>query len=252
MLAYRGGVSVSSSSVDEEIERALREHPATKGVLFNLAVTLVEVGGSIGLFQLGRGLGQSAVVSYLLGSLGPVAGGLAIWVRARKLSGASVAIFAFTALSAVVALVGSTAPKAWLYKDCAATALIGLIFLGSCVLARKPVIFYLAQRYGTDGTHEGMAVFDTMWERYRDFRVALYVIGYWWAALFLVQAAGTAVIIHQTRFSTGYDYDQILPVVAAGLGMAGSAVVGRRATVRGRERRAAAMAEGAGAVVEEA
>ena len=44
-----------------------------------------------------------------------------------------------------------------LYKDYAATALIGLIFLGSCVLARKPVVFYMAQRYGTDGTHDGMA-----------------------------------------------------------------------------------------------
>ena len=97
-----------------------------------------------------------------------------------------------------------------------------------------------------------MAVFGTMWERFRDFRVALYVIGYWWAALFLVQAAGTAVIIHQTRFSTGYDYDQVLPVVAAALGMAGSLVVGRRATVRGRARRAAAItgAAGAGTVIE--
>jgi hypothetical protein len=29
-------------------------------------------------------------------------------------------------------------------------ALIGLIFLGSCVLARKPLVFYFAQRHGTD------------------------------------------------------------------------------------------------------
>jgi uncharacterized membrane protein YphA (DoxX/SURF4 family) len=65
---------------------------------------------------------------------------------------------------AVIAPIGSHAPKVLLYKDCAVTALIGLIFLGSCVLVGKPVVFG--------------------------------------AALFLIQAAGTALIIHQTRYST--------------------------------------------------
>ena len=34
----------------------------------------------------------------------------------------------------------------------------------------------MAQRYGTDGTHAGMATFDQMWNTYRDFRVTMYVI----------------------------------------------------------------------------
>jgi hypothetical protein len=33
------------------------------------------------------------------------------WAKARKFSGASAAIFSFTALSAVTALIGSHAPK---------------------------------------------------------------------------------------------------------------------------------------------
>ena len=86
-----------------------------------------------------------------------------VWAKARKFSGASAAIFAFTALSATTALIGSTAPKALLYKDCAVTALIGLIFLASCVVARKPVVFYMAQRWGTDGTHDGWRP-STMWD----------------------------------------------------------------------------------------
>ncbi len=106
-------------------------------------------------------MGASDVVSYLVGSIAPVLGGIAIWIKARKFSGASAAIFSFTFLSAVIALVGSTTPKVLLYKDCAATALIGLVFLGSCVLAHKPVVFYMAQRYGTDGTHDGMSTFDS-------------------------------------------------------------------------------------------
>jgi hypothetical protein len=221
-------------SVHDEIAQGLKDHPAKKGMSFNALVTLIEIGGSIGLFHLAKGLGASDVVSYLVGSIGPVVGGLAIWIKARKFSGASASIFAFTAVSAIIALIGSTDPKILLYKDCAATALIGLIFLGSCVLARKPLVFYMAQRYGTDGTHEGMVTFDKMWSNYRDFRTGMYVTSYWWAALFLIQAAVTALIIGQTRFSTAYNYDQILPLVAIGLGILGSVALGRYFTSKGR------------------
>jgi hypothetical protein len=230
-------------SVHDEIAQGLKDHPAKKGMSFNALVTLIEIGGSIGLFHLAKGLGASDVVSYLVGSIGPVVGGLAIWIKARKFSGASASIFAFTAVSAIIALIGSTDPKILLYKDCAATALIGLIFLGSCVLARKPLVFYMAQRYGTDGTHEGMVTFDKMWSNYRDFRTGMYVTSYWWAALFLIQAAVTALIIGQTRFSTAYNYDQILPLVAIGLGILGSVALGRYFTSKGRARPDTAGAE---------
>jgi uncharacterized membrane protein len=213
---------------------------------FNLLVTAVEIGGSIGLFHLATRLGASDVVGYLVGSIGPVVGGLAIWIKARKFSGASASIFAFTAISAVIALVGSTNPKVLLYKDCATTALIGLIFLGSCVVVRKPVVFYMAQRYGTDGTHEGMATFDKMWDAYRDFRTSMYVTTYWWAALFLIQAAVTAVIISQTSFSAAYNYDQILPLAAIGLGILGSIALGRHFTRKGRARQDAASTDSPG------
>lgn len=230
-------------TVHDEIAQGLKDHPAKKGMPFNVLVTLIEIGGSIGLFHLARGLGASDVVSYLVGSIAPVVGGLLIWIKARKFSGASASIFAFTALSAIIALIGSTNPKVLLYKDCAATALIGLIFLGSCFLARKPVVFYMAQRYGTDGTHEGMATFDKMWSTYQDFRTGMYVISYWWAALFLVQAAVTAFIIRQSSFSTAYNYDQILPLAATGLGILGSIALGRYFARKGQTRRDTASAD---------
>ena len=229
-------------SVHDEIAQGLKEHPAKKGMPFNIFVTAVEVGGSIALFHLAKSMGASNVDSYLVGSIGPVVGGLAIWIKARKFSGASASIFAFTAISAIIALIGSTNPKVLLYKDCATTALIGLIFLGSCVLARKPLVFYMAQRYGTDGTHDGMATFGKMWSTYRDFRTTMYVISYWWAALFLIQAATTALIISQTSFSTAYNYDQILPLVATGLGILGSIALGRYFAGKGQRRRDAGLA----------
>jgi hypothetical protein len=230
----------ATPSVHDEIAEGLREHPATKRLRFNLFVTGVEIGGSIALFHLARSLGASDVDSYLAGSIAPVVGALMIWARARKFSGASAAIFAFTMVSALIALVGSTAPKVLLYKDCAATALIGLVFLGSCLVARKPVAFYLAQRYGTDGTHEGMSVFDTMWDTYAEFRRAMYVTSFLWAGLFLVQASATALIVRNVSYPTAYYYDQTLPFAATGLGIAGSIAIGRYFTRRGRAQAALA------------
>lgn len=87
--------------VHEQIAQGLREHSAKKGMRFNVLVTAVEIGGSIGLFHLARRLGASDVVSYLVGSIAPVVGGSMVWAKARKFSGASAAILAFTALSAV-------------------------------------------------------------------------------------------------------------------------------------------------------
>ncbi|HEY6538661.1 MAG TPA: VC0807 family protein [Candidatus Dormibacteraeota bacterium] len=237
-------VALDSPNVHERIARSLKEHPPKKGMWFNVAVTLVEIGGAIGLFHLAQGLGASDAASYLAGSAAPIVGATAVWVRARKFSGASAAIFAFTAVSAIIAVAGSSTPKVLLYKDCAATALIGLIFLGSCVVSRKPLVFHLAQRYGTDGTHEGMANFDTMWEIYTDFRTGMYVINYLWAALFVVQAAATALIIRQATYSTAYNYDQILPLVAVALGILGSIALGRHFAQKGRARGAAANAVG--------
>lgn len=204
-------MAFNAPTVHDQIAQGLKRHPAKKGIAFNILVTVVEIGGSIALFHLAQHRSASDVTSYLVGSIGPVVGGLTIWARARKFSGASAAIFAFTVLSALVALVGSTTPKALLYKDCAATALIALIFLGSCVGGHKPVVFYMAQRYGTDGTHDGLAIFDMMWDSYRDFRTGMYATSYLWAALFLIQAAGTALIIRQARYATAYNYDQTAP-----------------------------------------
>jgi hypothetical protein len=56
------------------------------------------------------------------------------------------------------------------------------------------------------------------------------------SALFLIQAAVTALIVHQASFSTAYNYDLILPLVAIGLGILGSIGLSRYFTRRGRAR----------------
>ncbi len=223
-----------------QIEQELKAHPAKKGLLFNIAVTVIEIGGALLLFHLTKSRGGSNVQAYLIGSAAPVLGGIVVWVRSRKFSGASAAIFAFTALSALVAVVGSTDPKVLLYKDCATTAVIGLVFGLSCVVMPRPVMFYFAQRYGTDGTRAGMSVFDSMWLAYAGFRRSMYLISIVWALVFLVQAGGTALIVASTSFDTAYNWDQILPIVALVVAMGLTFMISKRARREGKARQAAA------------
>lgn len=230
------------AEIDDEIERDGKAHPAKNGIAFNVAVTVLEIGGALALFHLAKALGVGDVGAYLIGSVAPLLGAAAVWIRSKKFSGASAAIFAFTALSAVVAVVGSTEPKVLLYKDCATTAVIGLVFGLSCVVLPRPVLFYFAQRWGTDGTAEGMSVFDRMWTAYPIFRRSMYVISIVWAVAFLLQAGVTALIVASTSFDVGYDWDQILPVVAIVLAAMITMVLARRAQQQGEAAGRAARA----------
>lgn len=232
--------------IDDAIDRDMQEHPAGNGIVFNVAVTVLEIGGALGLFHLATAFGAGDVEAYLTGSAAPLLGAVAVWIRSKKFSGASAAIFAFTALSAAVAVIGSTAPKVLLYKDCATTAVIGLVFGLSCVVMPRPVMFSFAQRWGTDGTREGMSVFDRMWAAYPAFRRSMYLISVVWAVAFLVQAGVTALVVASTSFDVAYDWDQILPVVAIALAAVVTALLARRAQRRGDARDGAAEVGGAG------
>ncbi len=106
-----------------------------------------------------------------------------------------------------------------------------------CRSSTRPTVVRSQCRYGTDGsTHEGVSNFDAMWEHYHDLRTGMYVTTVLWAGLFLVQAAGTALIVRNSDYSTGYTYDQTLPLAAVGVGVAGSVLIGRYFTSRGRTR----------------
>ena len=55
VFTYRWDMTPSVPTVHDEIAQGLKEHPAKKGMFFNALVTLIEIGGSIGLFHLAKG-----------------------------------------------------------------------------------------------------------------------------------------------------------------------------------------------------
>ena len=90
-------MTAGQPTAHDQIAQGLQEHPAKKGMPFNILVTAVEIGGSIALFHLAQRMGANDVVSYLIGSIAPVVSGFMVWAKARKFRGVSAAILAFTA-----------------------------------------------------------------------------------------------------------------------------------------------------------
>jgi hypothetical protein len=185
------------------------------GLWFSVAVTAIDAGVAIVAFQIARHAGASDSTAYFVAGIGPLLGGLAVWARARELSGASLAILAFMLLSTVIAVVGSHDPDALLYKDAVSTGLVGLIFGGSLLFPR-PLAFYFGQRYMTDGTHTGMEEWRAMW-RYRAFRHGNYAVTAVWATVYVIEAAIKAYVIHSNGFAAAYAWTQVLPWVATGV-----------------------------------
>jgi hypothetical protein len=73
----------------------------------------------------------------------------------------------------------------------------------------------------------------------------MYATSVLWAALFLVQAAGTALVVSQASYSTACNLDQTLPFVATALGIVGSIMIGRHVARRGRASAAVTDVNGA-------
>ncbi len=207
--------------------------PGYRGLVFNAVVTVVDVGVAIAAFQIARHVGASEAAAYVIGGVGPLLGNLVVWLRSRQASGASIAILAFTMLSAAAAFAGSRNPDALLYKDAVVTGLVGLIFAASMLFPR-PLAFHFGQRYGTDGTPDEMRQWASLW-RYRLFRRAQYSVTTVWAVVYLLEAAGKAYLIHSVGFGSAYTWSQLLPWAATAVAAALTVGLARHYARLGRE-----------------
>lgn len=184
---------------------------------FMIVLTAFEIGASILIVQLVKNHGGTDFAAYMWSLLPPLIGGIAYWVRTRHASGASAAILAFNLLSAAVAYFGSHDSKVLLYKDCAATGIIGVLFAASLLMPR-PLTFWFGQRFATDGTPASLAWWDGLW-RAPAFRRVHRQITMIWAVVMLAEAGLKALTIAHTSFQNGYMATQVIPVAATVIGI---------------------------------
>lgn len=209
-------------------------------VVFDVLLALV-------IFQVATSHGASDTAAYLLSSIGPVVGLGVEFVRHRRVDVVSLVILAVIGLSLIVSLVGSTDPKVLLLKDSVLTGGIGLVILISLTpLFRRPLMFYLGRKFGTDGTVEGVAWWDSLWQ-YESFRHSQRVITAAWGVGFVLEAILKAVWVLVLPFNVAYALNQVGPLlVTVGL-MAWTMIYARRVRRDGEARAAVRATDQSGA-----
>ncbi|WP_372411707.1 VC0807 family protein [Streptomyces luteireticuli] len=182
--------------------------------------------------------GVSKVSALLLISLWPVVETLISLAVRRRVDEFGVMMLALMLLGALSALAYNSTELVFV-KDSAITGLLGLVYLGSLALPR-PLMFYLGRRFATDGTPEGLARWNGLWQ-YPGFRRTQYVMTAVWGVAFLLEAVVRVVLTYVLPTGVMVVVNNALPAVVVALLVAWTIRTGKR-------RRAEAAARAASAV----
>lgn len=187
--------------------------------------------------------GVSKVNALLLISLWPVVETLLSLAVRRRVDEFGMMMLALMLLGALSALAYNSTELVFL-KDSAITALLGLVYLGSLAMPR-PLMFYLGRRFATDGTPEGLAHWNGLWQ-YPGFRRTQYLMTTVWGAGFLLEAVVRVVLTYALPTGTMVLVNNVLPAVVVAALVSWTIRMGKR----GRARQEAARAAAAGGAVE--
>ena len=132
-----------------------------------------------------------------------------------------------TLLLGAVGAVAYNSSKMIFLKDSALTGLIGLAFLGSLALAR-PLTFYFGRKFATDGTWEGVAWWNGLWERSAGFRATQRRLTVIWGVAYLLEAGAKAALVYRLSTGSMVAVSNTAPLVVTALLVAYTVRVGRR------------------------
>lgn len=186
-----------------------------------------DVGAPLIVYYPLRLLGASAVLALALAAavaLGRIA---YVAVRDRRFDG-------FAALMAVMfglglALTLATGdPRVTLAKDSVVTGVIGVAFLGSCVVGR-PLMHALARRMLPEARQ---AEADERWQNSPRYRRRLVVMSAVWGAILLTEAVVRIVLVYTLPVDVMFGLSHVLQLSAIGLAVLWSIAYGKRAKRR--------------------
>ncbi|MGW5684849.1 VC0807 family protein [Nonomuraea sp. NPDC003754] len=179
--------------------------------------------------------GFAPVTALLLASLWPV-GDLVLYLAVkRRVDEFGLMMLVLLLLGALSAVAYNTT-ELFFVKDSAITGLLGLTFLGSLAL-RRPIMFYLGRKFGTDGTPEGLAAWNGLWQ-YPGFRRTQYLMTTVWGVSFLLEAIVRIPLTYVLPTATMLLVNNVLPIAVVAALVTWTIFMAKR----GRARSAAATA----------
>lgn len=175
----------------------------------------LDFGLSLVIFFVAAAYGASDTAAYLLSSIGPGISLIVQAIVARRVDSVSLMFIAMLVLSAGVAFVGGDGdPTLLLLKDSALTGGFGLLCLLSMLRwAPRPLMYYFARKFATDGTPAAMGRWDERWHLDATFRAVVGTVTLVWGVGYLAEAlvkVGSALTM---SFDAAYLVDNLAPLL---------------------------------------
>ncbi|HTX03778.1 MAG TPA: VC0807 family protein [Candidatus Acidoferrales bacterium] len=136
--------------------------------------------------------GMPAIKALAIAAVIPLADILIGWVRLRKLQPLSLLILIVIVAGIVLSLISGDVRFA-LVKESFGTLAISLAFLGS-LLAPRPLMFWLAQQFTSEGNNAKKAQWEERWHSLPGFRIGMRKMTLVWGLGYLLDAVLRVVI----------------------------------------------------------
>ena len=164
-----------------------------RSMIGNVVLTLfLDAGLSVGAYLLVKGLGASLFQALLVGTLVAAARAVYVIIKRREVDAFSIfMIITFGVGLALSLLTGSA--RFLVAKDAISTGISGLIFLGT-LIAGKPMMFYLSQRFAAPTAAERTG-WHQRWAEAAAFRSHFRRLTLVWGIGFLLEAGLKLILV---------------------------------------------------------
>ncbi|MFD1544601.1 VC0807 family protein [Nonomuraea guangzhouensis] len=182
--------------------------------------------------------GVSTIAALTISGVWPAVEVLGIFLIKRRVDDFGVLALLVVGLGVLSALVFRSEEMV-LVKDSAATGLFGLVLLGSLLMPR-PLMFYFGRKFGTDGTEEGLAKWNDLWQ-YAGFRRTQRVLTLVWGVVYLAEAVARVVLSYVLSTSTMVLISTVLPIAVTAALVTWTIMYARRSRAAAERRNPAAF-----------
>ena len=193
------------------------------------------------------GAGLNPVAALLLSGIWPVLEMVVTIVRQRHLDEFSLFVLIGIVIGVLTA-VFSDSTRAVFLKDSITTGLLGVVFL--VTLPLKPLTFFLARRFATDGSKVQRDWWDGLWQ-YPTFRRTKRGLGAAWGLALIGEAAIRAVLTYRLGPQAMVVANNVIPYVVIAVMVFVSITVGKRSRAAAQRRHGDAALPPAGEVAAE-
>ncbi|PBC78516.1 hypothetical protein BX265_3288 [Streptomyces sp. TLI_235] len=182
--------------------------------------------------------GHSEVTALLLSGLWPVVDVVIYLAWHRRVDEFAAITLVFLAITVLVTVAGPNSAKLLLVKDSLVTGLFGVVCLAS-LAAPRPLMFYFGRKFGTDGTAEGLARWNGLWE-FEAFRTVQRNLTIGWGVGYVAEALVRVGLAYVLSTGAMVAVNSVLAYGVTGVLVLWTVLYAKRARARGAAARAAA------------